>query len=182
MAYGSQAEASQSQNAALNQTGDESDKKMTAGKLRRWFSDAYKSQTEFRTEVVDNLRMLSGDQWPEELKAKLREQGMAPIGITRMIMPILFLAGVHRQTRQEPKLIAFESGDVHSTTLMNALLHWVLDQNNGDDLDSRVFLDKISVGLGWWKAYVDFNVRDLEGKICLHRRHPLTIFADPNWL
>jgi hypothetical protein len=182
MAYGSQNEATQSHSEALNQSGGENDKKMTAGKLRRWFSDAYKSQTEFRTEVVDNLKMLSGDQWPDELKAKLREQGMAPIVINRMLMPILFLAGVQRQTRQEPKLIAFEAGDTHSTEMMNALVHWVLDQNNADDLDSRVFLDKISVGLGWWKAYVDFTVKDLEGKICLHRRHPLTVFADPNWL
>lgn len=175
-------EAYQSHRDAQEQPGDEDRDKITATKLRNWFTDAYKGQSDFRTEVVDNLKMLSGDQWPEDLKARLREQGMAPIVINRMLMPIMYISGVQRQTRQEPKLIAFEAGDARSTELMNALLHWVQEQNNCDERNSRVFLDKVAVGLGWWKVSMDFEGTDIEGQIRVRRRQPLTIFPDPNWL
>lgn len=177
-----EADAYGSYDSAQNLGADEDRDKITAGKLRRWFRDAYRAQWEYRDQAVDRLKMLNGDQWPDELKAKLAEQGIAPIVINKMLMPIMFIAGVQRQTRQEPKLLPFEGGDLRSTELMNALVHWVEEQNNADDKDSRVFVDKISIGLGWWKVAMDFDTEDLEGNIRFWRRHTLTIFPDPNWL
>jgi hypothetical protein len=177
-----EAAARQSTQDANLQAGDEPEDKVTASKLRAWFHDAYKAQVEWRDEVVDDLKMLSGDQWPDELKSKLAEQGISPIVINRMLMPVMFLSGVQRQTRQEAKILPFEGGDLQSAQIMNALLHWVDEQSDTDERDSHVFVDKMSVGLGWWKVAMNFDTDDLEGQIVVHRRHMLSVFPDPNWL
>src|ERR1700730_13957310 len=131
-----------------NFAGDQwDDKKITATKLRRWFTDSYRAHSQWREGVVELLKMLNNDPWPDEAKQRLREQNMSAISINRMLMPIMYIAGVQRQTRQEPKLIPFESGDLHSTTIMEALVHWCEEQSRSDEKDSHVFLDKISVGL-----------------------------------
>ncbi len=65
--------------------------------------------------------------------------------------------------------------------IMNTLVKWVEDQNRSEEKDSRVFVDKIATGLGWWKVYLDYSGEDLEGEICIHRRHMLSVFPDPNF-
>jgi len=156
--------------------------KLTATKVRQWFTDSYKSHVVWRDEVVDNLKMLSGDQWPDDLKQKPYDMGMAPIVINKMLMPLMFISGVQRQTRQEAKLLPFEGGDLRSTGIMNALLHWVEEQNDAEEVDSSVFLHKAAVGLAWWKVTQDFNTPELEGRLRIRRRHSLAVFPDPNWL
>ncbi len=80
---------------------------LTAAKILKRFTDANRALAEWRDATIESLRMLNNDQWDDELKAKLAEQGMAPVVINRMLMPIMYLSGVQRQTRQEPKLVAF---------------------------------------------------------------------------
>src|SRR5262252_9335869 len=154
---------------------------MTGSQLRKRFTDAYQAQDEWRNGVVENLQMLNNDQWTPAQKAQLNEQGMAAMVINKMLMPIMFLAGVQRQTREEPKLLPFEEGDARSTDIMNTLLHWVDEDNNADEIDSRIFIDKVAIGMGWWKVTWDFSGPEPEGCLRRMRRHPLAIFPDPNW-
>jgi hypothetical protein len=170
---------SQRGRGAQNQDSEHSDKQ---AQYIRWLSDSFKASDEYRGDVVKMMKALGGDPWPDEVKSQLDAQNRPHLSINKMLAKIMLVSGIQRRTRQEPVLIPSESTDAEAATVMNHLLHWVEQTKNaGPFVDSSVFLDKIGVGLGWWKYYVDFDT-DLEGVIRMKRRHPLAIFPDPYWL
>lgn len=168
----------QSSEQKMTRGGDKKEKQEQYG---RWLADSFRATREFRGEVVKMLKALGGDPWPEEARAKLEAENRPVLSINKMLPKILIVSGIQRRSRQEPVLLPMETNDVEAVLAMNTLLHWAEQTKNcGYHIDSRVFLDKISVGQGWWKYYVDFD-EDIEGIIRIKRRHPLAIFADPYW-
>lgn len=148
-------------------------------KLLTWYRDSARAQEEWRQNTVEALMMLNNKQWPPEILAQL-PANMAPIVINILLSPLLYISGVQRQTREEPKIVATSGGDPRQAELMNELVHWVDSQTVAQETDSRVFLDKIALGLGWWKYTMNYSVPDVEGQIDLARRPALTIYPDPN--
>lgn len=157
------------------------DKKEKEAEYGQWLADSYRATREYRDEVGKMMKALGGDPWPAEVKAELEKVNRPALNINKMLSKILIVSGIQRRTRQEPVLIPAETNDAEAVLAMNTILHWVEQTKNAaHQVDASVFLDKISVGLGWWKYYVDFD-DDLEGLIRVKRRHPLSIFADPYW-
>ena len=160
---------------------DDSDEKgIKAGKMLGWFNDSYRSQESYRRKAVESLKMLNNQQWPDEILAQL-PPNMAPVVFNLMLSPILYISGVQRQTRQEAKIVSATGANPRMAELMNELVHWIETQNRSDEIDSQIFLDKVSVGLGWWKQVIEYDCEDLEGQITILRRPTLAIFPDPNW-
>jgi len=148
--------------------------------LLKWFADAYRAQQVWRDKTVEALRMMNNDQWPAEILTQM-PPNMAPIVINLMLMPLLYLSGVQRETREEAKVVSTTGGNPRLAELMNELVHWSESHNVGEEIDSQVFLDKIVTGLGWWKVAMEYDCDDLEGEIDVIRRHPLAVFPDPNF-
>lgn len=147
-----------------------------------WARDSFRTFSEWRDDVVENLKLLENDPWTEKEKAYYDKQGREPINMNGVLSPILFISGVQRRTRQEPNLLPQEGGDVRPTEIMNVLLSWVESRNQAHMVHSEVFLDKIGAyGLGFWKYWVDFS-EDMEGKITQERIDPLQVLPDPCWL
>jgi hypothetical protein len=163
-----------------NKDDDGDDKGISAGKMLGWFNDSYRGQESWRRKTVESLKMLNNDQWPEELLAQM-PPNMAPIVINLMLAPILYISGVQRQTRQDAKIVSATGANPRMAELMNELVHWIETQNRSDEIDSQVFLDKIAVGMGWWKEVIEYDCEDLEGQITILRRPTLAVFPDPNW-
>lgn len=159
----------------------DSEKKEKQEQYSQWLADSYRATREYREEVVRMYKALGGDPWPAEARARLESENRPVLSINKMLTKILLVSGIQRRSRQEPILIPAETNDSEAVLAMNTLVHWVEQTKNcGYHVDAQVFLDKIAVGLGWWKYYVDFD-DDIEGVIRMKRRHPLSIFADPYW-
>jgi hypothetical protein len=152
-----------------------------AKKFNAWFTDSFRAFQDYNNEVVDMLKMLAGDQWPDADKEELERQNRPPIVINKMLAPVLLVSGIQRRTRQEPHLLPAESGDVEATEIMSGLVHWVEKQNQAQEIDSQVFFHKIAVGLAYWKYWVDFD-EDVEGQIKMARLRALDVFPDPQFL
>lgn len=147
--------------------------------LLKWFADAYRGHETWRRKAIESLQFVSGEQWPKEALDAL-PPNMAPLVINLMLMPLLYLSGVERQTRTEAKIVATTGGSPQMAMLMNELVHWVETQSVAEEVDSRVFLDKLTTGLGWWKYTMNYDCDDLEGEPEIRRRPALAIFPDPN--
>jgi hypothetical protein len=151
-------------------------------RILAWRSASYKTFSDFFDKAVESYKFVDGSgQWTDDEIAYLKSQGRAPIVINRVIAPVLLLSGLQRRTRQEPVLLPQESTDVLPTQAMNELLHWVEEKNRVSLVDSKVFLDKIITGLGYWKVWVDYD-SDIEGLPRVSRISPLRIYPDPNFL
>ena len=151
-----------------------------AAKLLSWFADAHQAQEDWHRKAVEWLKMVSGDQWPAEVLANL-PPNMAPIVINIMLAPILFLSGIQRQTREEPKIVAAAGANPQAAEVMNMLVHWVETQGMVAETNSQVFLQKLVIGLGWWKTSMDYDCEDIEGTPSIERRSALGVFPDPNF-
>lgn len=152
-----------------------------AQRFRRWFDQSTQAIDGWRTDAIESREFVSGEQYkPGDLEI-LKAAKRPALVINKILAPVLFLAGVQRQQRQEPQILPFEGGDAKSADLMSALYKYVGMCCREQVVDSAVFMDKIVTGLGFWKAYVKFD-KDIEGEICWERIDPLAVFPDPNWL
>lgn len=150
-------------------------------RLKEWFRHSYETSLDWRQRAIEAYRFAGNLQWEDGDLARLRAERRPALTINKVLAPVLFLAGAQRQQRTEVKLLGFEAGDYRKAELMQALVKWVGQQSREEEIDSKVFVDKIVTGLGFWKLDVDF-IDAPDGDIRWARVSPLAIFCDPNWV
>lgn len=156
------------------------EKRQKVHRFKEWFRHSYESRAPWTERAIESFRFVANEQWDEADLSMLREQRRPALTINKILAPVLFMGGVQRQQRTETKVIGFEPGDAENAELMQGLVKWVETQSRLPEEDSRVFLDKVITGLGFWKVNVDFD-ENPEGDITVGRLSPLAVFTDPNW-
>lgn len=150
-------------------------------RFNQWFSDSYSASQTWRDMAEEDYRFVSGEQWSETELAKNASLDRPSLTINKILGPVLFLLGLQRQLRQEPKLLPFEGGDVQPTEIMSTIYKWCATRCREPRVDSHVWEDKVITGLSFWKTTWDYE-NDIEGRLLHERINPLTMFPDPNWL
>jgi hypothetical protein len=159
----------------------EDDPRKRAERFKRWFEESHRTFSNWREKAIESYKFVSGDQWSDSDREKLQRQKRPALVINKILSPVMFLLGVQRQQRQEPKILPFEASDVRPAELMSALYKWSSTRCREDVVDSAVFSDKIITGLGYWKVRLNFD-QSPEGEIWWERLSPLAVFPDPNFL
>jgi len=151
-------------------------------RIHRWWKQSSEASVKWRNAYIENCKFLSNDQWSDEDKSILdTEDGGRPrLVINKMLSPVLTISGVQRDAKQETALVGYEPGDNEGARVFGALVKWVRDKNRMPREDSKVFLDKIHSGLGFWRFWYDYR-RKPQGEIRCTRVNPLNVFWDPNW-
>jgi len=152
-----------------------------AARFKRWFKDSHDAFQLWRDRAIESYKFVSGEQWSDEDIVELDRQKRPHLTINKILGPVLFLEGMQRQQRQEPKILPVEGSDVRPAELMGALYKWVGTNSREDVVDSKVFSDKIITGLGYWKLGLDFDDSP-EGTVSWERVSPLSVFPDPSFL
>lgn len=160
--------------------GDISDPQKRVERILEWFNYATEESAEKRDTIIENFRYMSNKQYSDEELAYLREQGRPPITINFSTGIILTISGLQRLRRTETRLAPFESSDQDSATLMEILVKHIEERNGRKQKDSKVFVNKSGVGLGFWKLCYDFRRRP-QGDIKLESLNPLNVIWDPNY-
>ncbi len=117
--------------------------------------------------------------WTDAEKEYLLSRKRTPIVINKILAPLMYVSGIQRANRQEPRLTPVEVTDAKATAIMQSLLRWAEDRSQAQQVDAQVFLDKLICGLGWWEYSIDFDQR-LEGDPKVKRLRPFNVRADPN--
>lgn len=152
--------------------------RQVVARVQKWFFIAAEAQKEWRRRHIENMQFLSNDQWSEEAKAKL--EGRPALVINRIHPIIMSMSGLQRKARQDIDLLPTEPDDAEGAEMMEALVKHFRDRNHLRDVSSKVFTDKISSGLGYWKLSYSFDERP-QGDIVCERINPLSVFFDPNF-
>jgi len=150
-------------------------------RILRWFENSTRANDVWRATVLEARRFVSGEQWTDEDRQARLSKRRPCLTINKILPRVLFLDGLQRSQRQEPKLLPYEGGDARQAQLMGALYKWAGTQSREATVDSKVFDDKIVGGLGYWKVSWSFE-DDLEGELLWEWVDSLSVFPDPNWL
>lgn len=137
-------------------------------KERRW-QEAAREDYEF----------YAGLQWDKGDLAALREQQRPAITINKIRPLIGLLSGWQRLNRYEPEFLPRTMEDGELCKVRKGVTKFVLDRNNYEYVESRMFMDGIICGRGWLAAEYEWNHKKLDGEIVIRRVSPFDMFIDP---
>ncbi len=145
----------------------------------KMFNSAYETFSQFWEDVDTILDMLSCKQWTDE---DLQALGDRPaLVINKMLGYVVKISGMQRKMAMSPTVIPVEPGDALPVYLFRHILKWALTKAKEQAVSSDVFMEKVALGLSYWKVLYDDD-DDPEGLVKLERLHPDVVIADPTWL
>jgi hypothetical protein len=149
--------------------------------LAKWITgelkEAKKLSSEWRKSAKECYSFYSSDQWSDEDKAILEEQGRPPVVFNRVTRTINAIAGLEVQNRQEVRYIPREIGDNAKNEVLTAAAKWARDNCDAEDEESEAFQDVLIAGMGWTDTELDYE-SDPDGEITIGRDDPLYYFWD----
>jgi hypothetical protein len=157
-------------------SGDDED---LINEVHALFTQSSELEYNFRTRGDNAYSFYNGDQWDTATKQYLEANGRACI-TSNEIRPLMqALSGHQRQNRTDIKTFPIEDADPRGAELANIILKYVLDTANFAQHESKVFLDQIITGRGFFDVYVTFEDSS-EGDIKIVRYKWDNIFLGPH--
>ncbi len=146
-------------------------------RLKSWFREDFDAASDWREQAREDFAFVSGDQWAEEDKAKLRAEMRPIITMNRIDTVIDSVSGSEVANRQEVRYIPREQGDVKVNELYTSAAQWFRDQCDAEDEESDAFRDTIICGMGWVETRLDYETEP-DGEPRIERVDPLEVVAD----
>jgi hypothetical protein len=146
-------------------------------RLKRWFTEDFDRQADWRKQAKEDFAFTSGDQLDETDKAKLREMNR-PIIIMNRIEPVIdSVAGSEVANRQEVQYLPRTQGEVQVNEVLTSAAKWFRDQCDAEDEESDAFRDTVVCGMGWTETRLDYE-DEPEGAPKIERVDPLEMVWD----
>jgi hypothetical protein len=145
--------------------------------LKKWVTDAWDAQQEWREAAEDDFAFVDGHQWTDAERADMEEQSRIPIVFNRTAVIIGSVAGSEINNRTEVRFIPREIGDVRPNEVLTAGGEWFRDQAAAEDADSTAFEHLLVCGLGVTETGLDWD-DDPEGEPTIEAVDPLEFFWD----
>lgn len=145
----------------------------------RWFRADLRHANEWREEAMKDYAFRDGDQYTDDERRILEDQGRPPIVFNRIGAIIDAVSGQEISNRQEVRYIPREYDDQQPTDLLTSAALWFRDQADADDNDSEAFRDTITGGMGWTETRLDYEDNP-EGMLVDDRVDPFEMVWDYN--
>lgn len=133
----------------------------------------------WRQSALEEERFYAGDQWTEDDRLKLEQEGRPVITFNRVIKFINAVSGMELQNRQEVRYIPTEVNDRGFAETMTTAAQWARGKCNAEDEESEAFQDSIKIGMGWIETRMDYEL-DMDGQIMIERVSPFEMLWDKN--
>jgi hypothetical protein len=151
---------------------------MTSEEIRLRWKHAKEGNANWREEAAEAYKFVSGNQWVEDDKTLLEEEGRPCITFNRTEVFIDAISGLEINNRQQ---IHYYPREINDQGLSEVLTHgakWVRDETDAENEESEAFRDCVVSGIGVTRSRMDY-AEDPKGKFLEERVDPLNIWFDP---
>jgi len=179
MAYVSEAPTRIAEYLASEASGSDKDLLALA---RERFKIAVDAESQFRREALDDLRFLTGEQWPAETKQQRGEENRPCLTINRM--PAIKSQIVNEQRAQRPAIVVKPVGDgadVDTAEVWEGIVRHIQVNSDSEVPIDCAFEHMVSSGKGYLELCAEYLPgRTFDQELYIRRiKNPFTVYCDP---
>lgn len=140
-------------------------------KFVTWFREDIPHVLDWRKEAREDFQFYANDQWSEDDKKVLRDNGRPAMTFNRIAPLVNAVTGSEINNRREVRYIPREQGDALPDEMLTSAGEWFRDEANAEDEESDAFSDTVVGGMGWTDTRLDFE-SDPDGLPLVSRLDP----------
>ncbi len=144
-----------------------------------YYNEAYYAWDPFYPEAERDLRFYLGDQWDEQEKRQLFQEGRNSFVFNRIRPVVDFITGYQRQHRTASVFVPFEDGDQKTADQYTQCMSHVMNNNDGYRWISDCFSGAIKTGWNLLSIWVDYRRDVVNGDIKFAREPYNGFIVDP---
>ena len=144
-----------------------------------YYNEAYYAWDPLFPEAEKDLRFYLGDQWDENEKKALFQEGRNTFVFNRIRPVINLISGYQRKNRLSSVVSPVENGDQKTADQLSQLLLYTLQAANGYQLISDCFDGAIKTGWNLASIYMDYRQDPVNGDIKFAREPWNGFIIDP---
>jgi hypothetical protein len=143
----------------------------------RWKA-AKEGNANWRTEAAECYKFVAGNQWAEEDRSLLEEDGRPAITFNRVDVFIDAICGMEVNNRHAIHYFPREVNDSGYSQAWTAAAKYARDEADAESEESEAFRDATICGVGVTRTRMDYS-QNPEGDIVQERVDPLQTWPDP---
>lgn len=143
------------------------------------YNDAYYSWDPYFPLADRDLRYYLGDQWDEQEKQKLFQEGRSTFVFNRVRPIIDFITGYQRQHRNSSVVVPVEDGDQVVADQMTKVIYHVMNYGEGYRVLSDCFSGAVKTGWNLLSLWMDYREDPENGDIRFSREPYNGFICDP---
>lgn len=149
---------------------------------RKRFGDSSEVWANNRMHYADDLRFISGEQWPNTISHERDQEGRPCLTINRMPQFIRQVTNDQRQNRPSIKIRpADDKADPETAEMMQGLIRHIEANSNADLAYDNGCYCSVAGGFGFWRIVTDYAPKSFDQEIYIKAiENPLTVFPDAN--
>ena len=143
------------------------------------YEHAYTAWSAYYPEADRDLRMYQGDQWLDQEKRKLFQEGRNTFVFNRIRRNINMITGYQRKNRLSSVVVPIEDSDQQTADQLTQLLLYAMNYADGYRVISDCFGGALKTGWNLCSTWVDYRDDPINGDIKLGREPYSSFIVDP---
>jgi hypothetical protein len=126
-------------------------------RLKGWLKSDSRKRDRWRKEADADFAFVANDQWSDDDKKFMKDNGRVPVSFNRVLTTIQSIAGSEINGRLETRFLPRGVEDTKANELLSAASDWMSDQCDGEDEQSEAFKATLICGEGWTEARMSYD-------------------------
>jgi len=136
-----------------------------------------------RSDALDDLRFVSGDQWPVEIQNSRNLEARPCLTINKLDAYCRQIANQQRQQRPRIKVHPCNSyADKETAEVVEGICRHIETNSDADSAYDKAFESAVRMGWGYWRVVTDYTAPDsFDQEIYINPiENPFSVYFDPN--
>lgn len=143
------------------------------------YNEAYLAWNAFYPMADQDLRFFLGDQWSQEEKRDLYQEGRSTFVFNKIRRTVNMVTGYQRKNRLSSVVVPVENSDQETSDQLSQLLLYVMNASEGYQTISECFGGALKTGWNLLSLWVDYRDDPVNGDIKFSREPYNGFITDP---
>src|SRR5262245_30882407 len=147
------------------------------------FETAYNAESTLRSEMLEDVRFRSGEQWPDQIRSERTIDRRPVITINRLPQFIKQITNPQRQARPALQINPVGDGaDQDTAEILQGLIRHIEQSSHAEVAFDEAYDDAVTLGRGWFRILTEYEDEGdgLNQEIVVRRvPNPFTIYVEP---